>query len=287
MTTPLYRLYRAKIAEINDQLCYSYFSDAQAHHALERASVEEPAQLTTTTFPDNPIAPRIRIRNGALPAFRARAIATMAGMAFMTATEHMLRYMSEIQTFRDELSPLTLDLDKDTPPEDGLGIRMRAWGHSIDDPLVKTIRYLRLRRNQIAHANEAPHQAFLTSIRNDGRFLQKYWDAQPTKLPGLNFSQKEASSFTMPESLSLLNLCYACLRRVDDAIIRSIPIPMLEAQQINRFIEYNKKLNGHTVEMRYSRFKKRFEQSFGLSLQCDLESFITHLSVTCKPGSHR
>lgn len=262
------------MAAVNNQLCFSYFNDAQAHPALERASVQEGKRMTTDTFPDNPVAFRIHIMNEALPAFREKALGTMAGMGFMTATEHLLRYMADIQSFRGELSPATVEnINKDSAPEDALAIRLKAWGVVIEDNLVRTIRYLRLRRNQVAHANETPHQAYLSAIRKDGRHLEKYWAAQPTRLPDLDFLRTEHSGFRMAEVFSLMNLCFVCLERLDDLFINSMPVSILEEQQIARFIEENKELNGHSFKLRYRKFKRKFEQNFGLTLQCELDRF--------------
>jgi hypothetical protein len=282
MTTPYFKKFRKQVSEVNDQLCYFYFSDAQSLAELQRASIEAPDALTVETFTSNPFVRRLCVRNDALAVFRAKAMSTMAGVALVFAVEALLRYLEKLQDFGEELSPSGAVFDKDTVAEDRLTGRLEAWHGQLDTPIVKTIRYLRVRRNQVAHDNRTPHKAYVDAIRNDAHLLEKYWLSQPIKLPGLDFAQLDALTFTTSESLSLMNLCAVCLVKVDDAFIKCISIEKLENRQISDFAKNNRHSERRTMEVRFRRFKRQFKAAYGLNVQCDLEHFRTEIEKIIK-----
>lgn len=273
MTSPAYRTFRPLLAEVNNQLWYAYLADAQAYPEFERASLANPDGLTTQAFSENPIVARICVKNKELPTFRARSIAAMAGIAFVSSTEHTLRYIKDVQAFREELSLSNVQATKDASVEEILSNRVLAWGQKLDPLLIRSIAYLRLRRNQVAHANEEPSAAFISFVRHNGTSLNQYWAGKPAKLPELDFAKPDGKSFTQAESISLLNLCKICITAIDEVILRSIPSNVLEDRAIATFTTENRHLNGSSVDRRFRKFKRHFEAEFGLPLKCDVDGF--------------
>ena len=197
MRTQSLKKFKGRLARVNDQLCYHFFASAQARPTIDQLVVASPEALVSASFPENSFGPRIDIRNKLLPRFQRAATETLGGLALVSAVECILSYCDEIQTLRAQLTPSPGDSIKDEKAEEQLALKLTAWGSPPNIALTKSLAYLRLRRNQIAHVNTEPHPSLTSVTKNYGRVLSTYWAKQPTALKELSFTSQDFSVSTV------------------------------------------------------------------------------------------
>lgn len=273
MRTPSLKKYKARLASVNDQLCFHFFASEQARPAIDHSVVSNPDDLVSTSFPTNSFAPRIDIRNKLLPKFQKAATETLGGLALVSAVECLLSYSDEIQSLRAKLIPTTDDALKHEKAEEQLSIKLTNWGGAPHTALTKSFAYLRLRRNHIAHVNQEPHQSLKDVTKNYGSMLSTYWNQQPATLPGLSFTSQNFSVSTEQEAFSLLNLCRVVMEKYDDLVCSTIPQPNMESLALNDFISANKKLRGRLLNDRFRKFSAHFRDNYGSQLAMTLHDF--------------
>lgn len=273
MKTQSLKKYKDRLSKVNDQLCYYFFASEQARPAIDRLVASNPEDLVSASFPANVFGPRINIRNKLLPKFQSTATETLGGLALVSAVESLLSYSDEIQSFRAELIPTTADAIKHERSEDQLSLKLAHWGNAPHEALTKSLTYLRLRRNHIAHVNQEPHPSLRSLTKNYGIMLSTYWAQQPTNLPGLSFSSKNFSVNTDQEAFSLLNLCRIVMEKYDDLVCATIPQPHMESFALRNFIASNKNLRGRSLVDRYRKFSAHFRDNYGSQLAMTANDF--------------
>jgi len=181
--TPILRKYESRLVEVNDQLIYFIFSDAEVEAHLKQSTEDNEETYTTELFPDNQFSERLHIKGGALKEFRAKSFNTLVGTSLIAAVEYMLYYIEEIEKFRANVLPSSHDSLRDDRPEQQLENKITAWGgNALDSAIIKTIKYLRLRRNHIAHLRDDMTQDFSSLIKNDANHLNGYWKSSRTNI---------------------------------------------------------------------------------------------------------
>jgi hypothetical protein len=258
--------YKARLAEVNDQLCFHFFASEQARPAIDQSIASHPESLVTASFPTNSFAPRIDIRNKFLPKFQKSATETLGGIALVSAVECLLSYGDKIQSLRSEIIPTTYDALKHEKEEEQLSAKLTGWGAAPPTALTKSFAYLRLRRNHIAHANQEPHQSLKEITKNYGSMLTTYWSQQPARLPGISFTGQNFSVSTEQEAFSLLNLCRVVMEKYDDLLCLTIPQSQMEAFALSKFISSHKILRGRSLNDRHRKFAKHFKDNYGAQL---------------------
>ncbi|WP_134082375.1 hypothetical protein [Thiohalophilus thiocyanatoxydans] len=182
MKTPILRKYEARLAEVNDQLIYFLFSDAEVEAHLEKNTKNNEDKYTTDIFPDNQFSERLHIKASALTEFRRKSFNTLVGVSLISAVEYLLYYIEEIEDYRASVLPSLHDSINDDKPEQQLASKIKAWGgNEIHSAIIKTIKYLRLRRNHIAHLGEEMTQDFSSLIKNDANHLNGYWKSKKNR----------------------------------------------------------------------------------------------------------
>lgn len=273
MRTSGLKRYKARLAEVNDQLCFHFFASEQARPAIDQSVASHPDSLVTASFPTNAFAPRIDIRNKLLPKFQKSATETLGGIALVSAVECLLSYSDEIQSLRSEIIPTTYDALTHKKEEEQLSAKLTSWGAAPPTALTKSFAYLRLRRNHIAHANQEPHQSLKEITKNYGSMLTTYWSQQPTTLPALSFTGQNFSVSTEQEAFSLLNLCRVVMDKYDDLLCQTIPQSDMEAFALSKFISSNKKIRGRSLKDRHRKFTKHFKENYGAQLAMTAPDF--------------
>jgi hypothetical protein len=256
------KTYRQRLAETNDQLCYSYFSHEHLIASIQSIITTNPTQLTSVSFPDNQFAPRINVRNSDLKLFSDKAFFTLGHLTLVTSVEYLLSYLGEIESFRSSILPTQADTIEHEQPEEQLSQKLIAWRSPAPEPIIKTIAYLRLRRNHIAHANEEPHRSLKSLVKDHAHKLTTFWANQPTKLPGLSFRATNFSEFGEQESFSLINLCRATMEIVDDIFCSTIPSHVMENFAANEFARQNRALKGRAPQDRCRKFAAYFRDQY-------------------------
>jgi len=220
-------------------------------------------ELVGTSFPDNPFAPRINVPNSDLASFGSKALVTLGKLTVVVAVEYLLYYLQELEEFRAHLIPEDAETPKHDQPEEQFAQNLIRRGCSAPKPLIRTITYLRLRRNHIAHANDSPHQSLRTVVKDHAHQIAKFWNGQPTKLPGLSFSSMQFSEVDEAQAFSLVNLCRVIAEEIDPIFCRTIPEQVMERYAAANFAGNNRSLKGRTSRDRQRKFIAHFRNQYG------------------------
>jgi hypothetical protein len=150
-------------------------------------------------------------------------------------------------------------------------------GIDIDAALIKTISYLRLRRNHIAHVREEMSDGFTTLVKNDANFLNKYWGGKKTELYDFDFSNKEYSTFSANEVFTLINLTRVCMREIDELITSSLSENDIAQYEIKEFLK-NKANNGLSLATKIRKFRAFIKQNHGITIQCSESDYNSYVA---------
>lgn len=273
MKTPILQKYESRLVEVNDQLCYFLFSDAEVEAHLAKNTSEIATKFTTDIFPDNRFSERLHIKVSTLSIFRKQALNTLVGVSLIAAVEYMLYYIEEIESYRASVLPSVHDSLRNDKPEEQLANKLKEWlGKAPDRAIIKTIKYLRLRRNHIAHLSEEMSQDFNSLVKNDAHHLNSYWKSKKTEIYDFDFSNPNFSSFSENEALALINLTRVCLKIIDEKILSTITIPEIAQYEIVEFLE-NKAFNKLAISKRSSKFRGALKRKYGVSIGCNEMEF--------------
>ena len=274
--SPPFRIFEAKLARMNDLLCYYLFSDAEVEASLSRISSAKLARYTTETFPANPYAGRLHIRTNTLEKFRKLAFHTSVGVSLVGAVEFLLNYIKDIEGFRALVLPTPHDGIRTEKPEEQLNQKLQAWseGCQFDGELVKTIRYLRLRRNHFAHVREEMSQEFKHLLKNDAHHLNKYWASQPTDLYDFNFSDSDFSKSASNEALALINLVRVCQKKIDACVMSSVGRLDIARYEAPSFL-VNPKHRNLDGSRQADKFRGFLKFKYGKGFECTDTEFFT------------
>jgi len=207
--------YLRKLASVNDQLCYFHFADEEVGKLIEELQVGDKSKTTTEIFPTNEFSKRIRVKFDELLQFRDSSKATTAGMSVSFGTEHLLYYLEDVIYLKLKISPVSESSKKYSSPEERMLNNLTHWGiTNVDTGIIKAIKYLRLRRNHIIHANSKINEKFERFLKKESYHLNKYWSAR-TSIDGLDFSDRNVGKFTVNEVYTCMKLLRVCLEEID------------------------------------------------------------------------
>ena len=273
MRTRNLRKFKDRLAEVNDQLCYHFFASEQARPTIDPHVAASPEGFVSNTFPTNSFGPRIDIRNKFLPKFQKAATKTLGGLVLISAVEYILAYIDEIQSLRAELTPTSADALTHDKVEEQISLKLASWGFAPHTAPTRSLTYLRLRRNHIAHVNHEPHPSLKAVTKNYGGLLSNYWAQHPTTLPGLSFTSQDFSVSTEQEAFSLLNLCRVTMEKYDTLFCSTLSQPHLETFALHYFASTNMSVRGRSLADRYRKFSSYFRSNYGTQLAMTANEF--------------
>lgn len=277
MKSHILRRFESKLEDMNDQLCYFLFSDVEVNNIFSELTDDVLDSFTTEVFFENEFSKRLHIKIEALPEFRKKAFHTLVSMSVIASVEYLLSFIEEIEEFRAQITPSVHDEIKNKKPEEQLKLKLTNWlGNEPESAIIKTMKYLRLRRNHIAHVREELSDGFRSLIKNDSNQLNTYWSIQPTELNGFDFAKKSYAEFEINEVFTLLNLSRICMRETDSAVLSTIAEEEIAHYELPSFLE-NKKLNGLKIDVKSRKFSAFLQHQYGKKIPCADTVIRTHL----------
>ncbi len=262
------RKFESKLEDMNDQLCYFLFSDTEVARVLSEVKENLQEEFTTDVFSENEFSKRLHIKIKALPDFRAKAFHTLVSMSVIASVEYLLNYIEEIEEFRSKVMPSVHDGIENSKPEEQIKQKLTNWlDKEPESEIIKTIAYLRLRRNHIAHVEEDMNGVFSTLIKNDSNNLNKYWLKQATELNSFDFSHKSYAEFEANEIFALINLSRVCMRKIDAMMLSTIPEENIAKYVLPVFLA-NNKLNSLTTDAKSRKFEAFLLHQYGKKMEC-------------------
>lgn len=277
MKSQVLRKFESKLEDMNDQLCYFLFSDVEVNNIFSELGRGVSGTYTTEVYPDNEFSERLHVKIETLPEFRAKAFHTLVSMSVIASVEYLLSYIEEIEEFRANVIPSVHDDITDKKPEEQLSLKLSNWlGENPESAIIKTMAYLRLRRNHIAHVREEMSDGYHSLVKNDANHLNAYWSKQSTELNGFDFSRKSFSEFEVNEVFALINLSRVCMRKIDSLMLSTIPEESIANYELPNFLS-NKKLNGLTVDVKSRKFNAFLQHQYGKKMLCADALLRAHL----------
>lgn len=276
LKTPVLRRYESNQFDINDQLCYYLFADAEVEQHLNAKSASIDERFTTEVFTKNNYAERLHVKISALSDFRRKSFNTFSGITLISSIEYLLNYIDEIQDFRSKIAPSVADQESDEKPEIQLEKKLNYWIESDEiKGLIKTIKYLRLRRNHIAHVRASLTDDLKSLVRNDSNYLNKYWGGKRTNIYDFDFSNMNMSEFGDAEILAIVNLSGVCMKIIDELVIQSIDTDDIVKYEVARF---DSELGKTQIPLRkkVSKFNGYLAGNYGL-LSISEDEYIKHV----------
>lgn len=221
--TSLKNRYFNKLANVNDLLCYFQFADFETAGNIKSLTVSTKGKLASELFPDNDFSSRIQVKYEGLLDFRNSANNTAAGMSLSFGIEHLIYYFEDVTELKIEICPSTpFSKTNSNAVEDNIEANVKLWGSKKKlSQIIKTVKYLRLRRNHIVHARDDLSEEFERLIRVEGKGLNTFWKKR-TNLAGLDFASKEIYKFSVNETYTCMKLLRVCLEEIDEAISSTI-----------------------------------------------------------------
>jgi len=254
------------LARVNDQVCFVLFLDSHVGPELQQLAADRPRDFTPTVFPNNMFAERIYVPVGRLPQFRSEQLITSLGVSFAFAVEQLLLYIEIAIRHWVEVNGITCQI---TEPIDAClqSCVVKGAKKAIDSNLIKTVKYLRLRRNHVIHAASELTAEFVKSLKYDGPVLQKHWGAKTT-IQAVDFSSDAVRTFTADETISLIKLVRICVEEIDNFLAGELEgeqvLKLLERDLLDRQPEL--KAKGPAIAARRVRkVKKRAFELYALS----------------------
>lgn len=187
--TPLRNEYLRALASVNDQMCLTLFMHEDVAGRRKELAVHRPAEFTSNVFPGNTFAERIYVPMTRLVEFREAQLNVSLGVSFAFAVEQLLLFVEAALRHWGEITGRSIPISD--PIDESL---QRAFAESrteaLDQRFIKTVKYLRLRRNHVIHGTTELSNEFSKFLRYDAAGLQKFWETR-SSIPGLEFEKKQ------------------------------------------------------------------------------------------------
>lgn len=263
--TQLKNEYLEKIAFVNDQLCYFHFADEEVHQIIGRVNASKKNNKTTDIFVNNKYSKRIDVKFDDLLNFRLKAKAATAGMSLSFGVEQLLYFLEEITDLKSELSSTDESDEKNNSPEEKISNNLIHWKASkLDEAIIKTIKYLRLRRNHIVHSRSKLTDEFDRVLRLESHHLKTYWSSRST-INDLDFSSKDVDAFTSDEIYTCMKLIRVCLEEIDSLVAATFTDKDLVSYMTSKILEQNKRLKGAKSTL-YRKVRFQIIGQFGIEI---------------------
>jgi hypothetical protein len=258
------------LTALNDQLSFSLFLEHEFLEKIKGFGSALAKQFTTDVFSQNPNASRIHVRLGELPSF-INAHRSVSFGAYFTAS-----YEVAIQLFDEALSVLLrtnvpstgLPRSKKEGPEEYYERVLKRWGYSSPgEELIKTISWIRYRRNGLVHVSHSVNPRYATLATQSGQSLNHFWKAAKVHL---DFSTTVTGPLNQQDALDLITLLRILVRRIDSHFVSLVSTGGLAHAEAKRLFGHQKVRMNQEVALRRSKVL-RFEilRGFGLKLPVD------------------
>ena len=196
---------------------------------------------------------------------------------YQLAYGYFENYLIRLHQFGQSLNDEILDLQQKLEAEDiedkkifekffnRLGIDIEK---SFEPLEIKTLDYIRLRRNRITHRATAAQGLLLDIVNNHGNKLNEYWDERlKNKRYKIDFSRKTVDEFDKLELFDFLNIYRKFAAKIDQIFINKIGQQTLTNFILEKFLRANdKSIKGFKDDRKKAKFKMYCKVEFGYNI---------------------
>lgn len=213
--TPLRNVHMRALASVNDQLCLTLFMHEDVAARWQELAALRPTEFTSEVFPGNEFADRIHVPMTRLLSFRDAQLNTSLGVSFAFAVEQLLLFIEAALQHWGDIAEIPIKLAD--PIDETLNQYLLTHNVPIEPSLLRTVKYLRLRRNHVIHGATELSTEYSKLLKHDASRLQQFWEAR-SAIPGLNFGDKSPTTFSPSETITLVKLVRVCLEEIDTCV---------------------------------------------------------------------
>lgn len=228
-----------KVASLNDQLWFYLFVNEEFNRDYKRFSNSAKALYTTDLFKDNQYSPRIDIAVSKIPQHQRSNQNVTCGIYFSTCYEILSQYVDNIfNTLKSFNSLSAYRRDSRKGPEENLQLFLLAEGLPIiDQGIIDTVTYLRLRRNHYTHIIELPNGKLEAFRITTGPSLNAFWASRGTLSSTLDFANPIIRDFAEGETIELIKLIRISMQEIDAHIAALLNIDSVISHVLKSYIQ--------------------------------------------------
>ena len=265
--TPLILEARQRLRAFGDQLYYHAFVDELAWAGLTSHVDADDKRFTSDVFPSNAKAPRIHVPLSRLPAFRDAALSVEFGAVIVASYEVADSYAFQLPQLLARLAVQSVADRYSDVAEDNMRSALSAAGAQLPEAEVfETFKYIRLRRNHIAHLRSEPTKELSELIRQRGTHLMRYWKSAGP----LDFSVWPPDRIEEDEAVGVLRYLRICVERIDAAAGSTLARQRVIAELDEELLTAQPHLRQATsLRRRASKLEAVAEMLFGILITQD------------------
>lgn len=282
MSTPKMRTEQLKnfeenLSELND--CYSHYIFVWEQFSVDQADTlkKNSLKLTTEIFNENSNSRQFNVSLGYLENSHNKTQNLILKSIYQLAYGYFENYLIRLHQFGQSLNPEILDLQQKLEEEDiedkkifekffnRLGLHVEKTFEQLE---IKTLDYIRLRRNRITHRATSVQGLLLDIINNHGNKLNEFWDKHlKNNRYEIDFSRKTVDDFEKLELFDFLNIYRKFAAKIDQVFINQIGQQNLTKYILENFLKANdKKIRGFKDQRKKAKFKMYYKSEFGYDI---------------------
>ncbi|MDT0295874.1 hypothetical protein ACFQ3R_14705 [Mesonia ostreae] len=278
MKTEQLKEFYESLSELNNGFTHYTFVWNQFNIDYLAIIESEPETQTNDYFLDNPYKRKHNIKFKELENEHTKTNTTLVNGMYVLIYAHFESYLKNMLDFAKTIDSniLTLEEKSDSFGEDSIVVdkvlnRIGINKVELENELIDTLDYLRLKRNKLIHTNSNNISGTISElIKNKGKQLNDFWNENlPSSLQGIEFTDKENfTEITFSIVIDTINTLRRIALEINDIIIKKLSkesilnkVVILEFQKMHKG-----KINGLTIERKISKFRAFCKSEFGMEL---------------------
>lgn len=277
MRTEQLKYFEENLSELND--CYSHYIFVWEQFSIDQSEnlKKHSQKLTTEIFNKNSNSRQFNVSLDYLDNSHNDTQNLILKSIYQLAYGYFENYLIRLHQFGQSLNDEILDLQQKLETEDiedkkifekffnRLGIDTEKAFEPLE---IKTLDYIRLRRNRITHRATSAQGLLLDIINNHGNKLNEYWDDRlKNKTYKINFSRKTVDDFDKLGLFDFLNIYRKFAAKIDQLFITKIGQQTLTNYILGKFLSANEKsIKGFKDDRKKAKFKMYCKVEFGYNI---------------------
>jgi len=281
------KTYHKTLSELNNSFThYNFIWEQFRIDYLEKIDLSHDTRMTTEVFEKNKVVETHKISMNKLEDEHLKTKSTLYDGIFVLIFTYFENYLKSLMKFAIQVDSNLLSIDspitEDKPDKiliDKFFNRIDISKSELENELIETLDYLRLKRNRLIHKNaESISRSLRTLINGSGNNLNQYWNERlPKSLQGINFSSSENANFINWNILiDTINSMKGITFDIDELVINKLS----KRKIFNQIVlpEYLSMLKGRAkvtnIEKLIGSFERFSKTEYGLAIDDEMRNDI-------------
>lgn len=274
MKTEQLKIFEENLSELND--CYSHYIFVWEQFTIDQADnlKKHSQKMTTDIFDKNSNSRQFNVSLNYLNKSHNETQNLILKSIYQLAYGYFENYLIKLHQFSKNLNPKILDLQQKIEIDDiedkkifekifnRIGLDLEKSFEYLE---LKTLDYIRLRRNRITHRATVVQGLLLEIVNNHGEKLNEFWDEQlKNNRYKIDFSRKAVDDFEKFELFDFFNIYRKIAVKIDGLFISKIGQQNFIKYIFEKFIKTcGKSIKGFKDERKKAKFKMYCKVEFG------------------------